>query len=55
MNTAMYVVLAVSLTASAALAYLIWRLDRRAERLALEEAERIVSAEARRMSYWEMP
>ena len=53
MNAPMVVVLVVSLGLSSALAYMVWRLDRRAERRAVAEAERIVRVAARR-SYWEV-
>ena len=49
MNAPMIVALVVSLTGSAALVYAVWRFDRRDQRQAVVEAERIVRAEARRL------
>lgn len=50
MNATVIVVLAGSVALTAALAYRMWRFDRRPARMAVQEAERIVEAEARRAS-----
>ena len=50
MNATTVVVFGVCVTLSAAMAYGMWRFDRRADRMVVVDAERIVEAEARRAS-----